>query len=140
MNLISKQDIIDTNEMIIDDWNLNHSLADQQYFCFDNSRLDEVLKIVEDVKNIPDTYEVSNLMRKVSYLMGAISWAQPFCDGNKRTGLLIAATILDENHIQFEPYDEDKIIDLLYEIQEERVELNKETMDKIILYISKSVK
>ncbi len=32
------------------------------------------------------------------------------------------------------------MIDVLYEIQEERGHLNQDTMDKIILYISKSIK
>lgn len=137
MNLIDKQDIIDTNEKIIDNWNLAHP-EDQQFLCVRSGVLEEVFEIVDKIGGNLDTKE--NLILKVSYLMGAISWAQPFCDGNKRTATLITFFIFDEHELRFEPYDEDMLIDLLYEIQEERVELNQDTIDKIILYISKSVK
>ncbi|WP_316506539.1 hypothetical protein [Nitrosopumilus sp.] len=41
---------------------------------------------------------------------------------------------------EFEPYSEDEIIDMLYEIQKDRGSLNQETIDRFILYISKSIK
>jgi len=54
--------------------------------------------------------------------------------------LLATATIFKRDGIEFEPYDEDEIVYLLSEIQEERGTLNREIMDKIILYISRSIK
>ena len=41
---------------------------------------------------------------------------------------------------EFEPCNEDEIIDMLYEIQEDRGSLNQEIIDRFILYISKSIK
>ncbi len=107
MNLIEKQDIVDSNQKIINEWNLNHP-EEQQVFCVRNGVLDEVFEIVEKTGD-DDSNTQENLIQKTSYLMGAISWAQPFCDENKRTALLVIATIFYDHGYEFEPCNEDKI-------------------------------
>ena len=124
MFFIEKQDIIDTNKTIISDWNDIHP-NEQQYLCVRNEVLEDVFTLVNKIDDKSETQK--NLIQKTSYLMGAISWTQPFCDGNKRTGLLIAATVLYRNGVEFEPFDDDLMTDVLCEIQEERVRLSPET-------------
>ncbi|MGI9566853.1 MAG: Fic family protein [Nitrosopumilus sp.] len=74
---------------------------EQQVFCVRNGVLDEVFEIVGKIGDDSNTQE--KLIQKTSCLMGAISWAQPFCDGNKRTALLVIATILYDHGYESEP-------------------------------------
>lgn len=72
--------------------------------------------------------------------MASIAWAQPFCAGNKRTASLIAATFFHHNRFEMViPEDGKELRKLLYEIQEERQGLNKDTMERIIFYISRTI-
>ena len=83
-----------------------------------------------------------HLILQVSYLMAGISWAQPFGDGNKRTGYTCADTFLRINGHKLmvqSKTDTDYLIKLLLEIQEERAQLNDEVMAKIVLYVSKRI-
>ena len=80
---------------------------------------------------------------KASYLLGGISWAQPFSAGNKRTAFVCADTLLRMNGLKItidDDYDLEYLRKLLLEIQEERSELNAGTIAKIILYVSKRIK
>ena len=74
--------------------------------------------------------------------MAGISWAQPFGDGNKRTGYTCADTFLRINGHKLtvqSKTDTDYLIKLLLEIQEERAKLNEEVLSKIVLYVSKRI-
>ena len=137
MITVSRQDIIDTNRRIIEQWNEKHP-DKQEKLCVRRDALDESYSIFENTGDNSVTRE--NLVKKAAYLMGSISWAQPFCGANKRTAMLVTATFLNKNEIKMEPYDEKHVRELLYDIQDERGRLNKDTMNKIILYILKSIK
>jgi prophage maintenance system killer protein len=129
---ISKQDIIDTNQRVI---NLN--LDELDVFGVNQSTLDEVFKIFDKVDVTDD---LQGLIKKGVYLMASIAWAQPFSGGNKRTASLITATFFHHNEIEMViPEDGKELRKLLYEIQEERLGLNEAVMEQIIFYISKTI-
>ena len=136
MITVSRQDIIDTNRRVIEQWNEKHPDKKEE-LCVRRDALDECFAIFENIGDNSVTHK--NLVKKAAYLMGSISWAQPFCGANKRTAMLITATFLNKNEIGMEPYDEKYVRELLYDIQDERGRLNKDTMERIILYISKSI-
>lgn len=98
--------------------------------------IDEVLKIFNDVDCSPDR---SGVIKKASYLMGAISWAQPFGAGNKRTALLVSATYLHHNGIEIKLINDKELRKLLYKVQEQRSSLPISVIEEIIFYISKIV-
>ena len=129
---ITKQDIIDTNQKVI-----NLKLDELDVFCV---RQD----VLEDVVRMFDTLDVSDdlqgLIKKGSYLMASISWAQPFCGGNKRTASLITATFFHQNGFEMVISEDGKELrKLLYEIQDDRSGLNEAIMGRIIFYISNTI-
>lgn len=80
---------------------------------------------------------------KAAYLLGGISWSQPFSGGNKRTAFVCADTILRLNgfRLSIESKNEQEYLrKLLLEIQDERSKLNEDVMAKIILYVSKRIR
>lgn len=137
INLIDKQEIIDTNKRIISDWNQRHP-SEPEVFDVSLDRLDEVLEIVKNADNKEN--ERKNIILKASYLMGGLAWSQPFSGSNKRTAVLITSTFLHNNGLSLTiPEDEEyDLRNLLYEIQEDRSRLDQQTMTKLILYISKN--
>ncbi len=87
---ISKQDIIDTNQRVI-----NLHLDEFDVFWVRQDELDNVLKIFDKVDV---TNDLQGLIKKgAAYLMASIAWVQPFGAGNKRTASLITATFFHHN-------------------------------------------
>lgn len=135
--MISKQDIIETNKKILEEW-LAKNPSEFEAITVNQTTLDELIDIANKTGNNEDF--TTGLIKKSAYLMGGIAWAQPFGGGNKRTGILCAATFLFNNGYLLElPEDYRPIRKLLYEIQEERTRLNPDVMDKIIFYISRYI-
>jgi len=129
---ITKQDVIETNQRVI-----NLCLDELDVFCVRQDALDEVFKIFD---NVDTTDDLQGLIKKGSYLMASIAWAQPFCAGNKRTASLITATFFYHNGFEMViPDDGKELRKLLYEIQEERQGLNEAVMERIIFYISRTI-
>ncbi len=129
---ISKKEIIQINRGILGEWSHEHPSEDVS-IAHDDKRLSDVLGKVDE----QDSYWM-----KASFLMGAIAWAQPFTDGNKRTAFTCAQTLLKLNGYSLKlekRTDIDYLINLLREIQEERSNLNEDTMAKIVLYVAKRI-
>ena len=131
MNNIPLEDIIEINEGIINEWlDVNPQAHDR--VGVNKNRLQEVLDIVNK-QNSP--------MLKAVYLMAGIAWAQPFHEGNKRTGSIVADTFLRMNGFKLVITEEDIEYprSLLFEIQEERGKLNDDVLSKIMLYVAKRI-
>ena len=87
--------------------------------------------------------EQENFIMKTSYLLGGISWAQPFSGGNKRTAFVCADALLRMNGLKLSidnENDTEYLRKLFFEVQGERAELNADTMAKIILYVSRRIR
>ena len=135
---IERQRIIDINKKIIEIWNSRHPEKPER-FDVGVDRIDEVLEIVKNTANSLD-YEKS-LIEKAAYLVGGLAWNQAFSGANKRTAILACTIFLSENgyRLNIPQSRNPELRQLLFDIQEERCNVNKETIDKIILYITKQV-
>lgn len=135
---LEKHLFIETNQKIINEWQKKHSdTLDVHHTRIDD--LESVLQIIDNVGNSVNSKE--NLIIKAAYIMGATSWAQPFVAGNKRTGILVAATFLNENGYSIEISKDDEIYlrEVLYRIQDSRSELDSSIIGELILYISTKI-
>lgn len=135
---VDRQRIIDINKKIIELWNSRHPDR-PEYFAVGADRIDEVLDIVKNAANDLD-YEKS-LIEKAAYLVGGLAWNQAFSGANKRTAILTCTLFLLENGygLNIPQSRNPELRQLLFDIQEERCDVNRETIDKIILYIAKQV-
>ena len=81
------------------------------------------------------------LIEKAAYLIGGLAWAQAFSGGNKRTAILSCALFFSQNgyHLNIPTDENPQLRQLLYDIQEERSEINCQIIEKIISYITKHV-
>ena len=93
---------------------------------------DTLKEILDDAKQLETVFD------QAAYVLAGIPWAQPFSGGNKRTAFAAAKIILAEkNHTMktLSPHDIDFLLKLLFEIQEERSQINAATLAKITLYL-----
>lgn len=135
---IDRQRIIDINKKIIHLWNTRHSDRPES-INVGTDRIDAVLQIVENTGN--DLPFENRIIEKAAYLAGGLAWAQAFSVGNKRTATLSCALFLSQNGYRLNiPDDENpQFRQFLFDIQEERSEINRQIIEKIILYIIKHV-
>lgn len=130
--ILPKKVVIEINKGILTEW------------LEENPKSFEKISVNEEelTKILNDAEKQESEILQASYLMAAISWAQPFGGGNKRTAFVCADTFLRMNGFKLEVKDTkdiDYLIKLLFEIQEERAQLNPEGMAKIVLYVSKRI-
>lgn len=132
MTELTEELLIEINRGIIQEWLEQHPTAFEAVNA-NRDKLKEILKIVD---------KQENLIMKASYLLGEISWSQPFSGGNKRTAFICADTLLRLNgfRLVIDENEQEYLRKLLFEIQDERSKLNEETMAKIILYVSKRIR
>ncbi|QLH09432.1 Fic family protein [Candidatus Nitrosotenuis sp. DW1] len=135
---IDRQRIIDINKKIIRLWNARHTDR-LESVNVGTDRIDGVLQIVVSAGN--DLPFENMIIEKAAYLVGGLAWAQAFSGGNKRTAVLSCSLFLSQNgHRLNIPDDENpQLRQLLYDIQEERSEINRQIIEKIILYITKHI-
>ena len=97
----------------------------------------------EELEKILATAQKQNhIIMQVAYLMAGIAWAQPFSGGNKRTAITIGDTFLRLNGVRLvisNNQDIEYLRKLLFAIQDNRHELDEDTLAKIILYVSKRI-
>lgn len=133
MTNLTEELIIEINKGIIQEW-LEQNPTAFEAINVNHDKLKEILTIVN---------KQENLIMKAAYLLGGISWSQPFSGGNKRTAFVCADTILRLNGFRFSIESENEqeyLRKLLLEIQDERSRLNEDVMAKIILYVSKRIR
>lgn len=130
---ITADDIITINKGIIEEWIESHP-KNHEGVSSDKHKLEQILHEADNQES---------LLAKATYLLGAIAWAQPFAGGNKRTAYTTTKTFLQMNGYTLlvqTKGDIEFLSKLLYEIQEERSELNEETMAKITLYVANRIR
>ena len=135
---VDREKIIKINKKIIIIWNQRHPER-PEFIDVGTNRLDEVLEIVQ--KTADDLPYESSLIEKAAYLVGGLAWCQAFSGANKRTAILTCAIFLLQNgyHLNIPQNQNPELRQLLFDIQEERGQINREVIDKIILYIRKHV-
>ncbi|WP_316506384.1 Fic family protein [Nitrosopumilus sp.] len=136
--MVDKKYLIDLNKKILETYYKKHPGNHIPFVV--RTEIDDILPMVEKVGRSGD--ERKNLIEKSSYLMASISWMQPFGDGNKRTALISAIKFLQDNGYDLEissADDQREIRRLLYEIQDERTDMNILVVKQIIFYISKRI-
>ena len=135
---LEKQLFIESNQKIIKEWQKKHPDTTDVHHTRMND-LESVLQIIDNVGN-PTNFK-EDLIIKSAHIMGATSWVQPFVGGNKRTGILVAATFLNENGYSIDISKEDEVYlrEVLYRIQDNRSELDSSIIGELILYISKRI-
>lgn len=133
MSTLTNDLVIEINKGVIREM-LEKNPTAPESISVNQEELDKILQMVNAQEH---------MIMKASYLLGGISWAQPFGGGNKRTAVVCADTLLRMNGFKLviaNETDEEYLRKLLFEIQGERGELNTVTMAKIILYVSKRIK
>ncbi|MDP2667700.1 MAG: Fic family protein [Nitrosopumilaceae archaeon] len=130
---ITIDDIIAVNEGILHEWKDRYP-----------EHYEKVAVNKEELEKILNETELQeSIIAKAAFLMAAISWAQPFSGGNKRTGYTCARALLRMNGYEFfvkSKQEIEALRKLLLEIQDERSELNTQTLSKIILYVARRIR
>ncbi|HZS73310.1 MAG TPA: Fic family protein [Candidatus Nitrosotalea sp.] len=131
--------IIELNKKIIHEWNVRHPES-PEFTSASESRLDEVLRMVHEVGNKLEIKD--QIVTKAAHILGGLSWTQAFSSGNKRTAILSTTIFLRRNglNITFPKEEQRELRRLLFDIQEERGQLQQEIIGKLVLYIRKNTK
>jgi len=137
---VDRDTIIDTNSLIIATWNACHPER-PEFIDVSTARLDEVLDIVRNVGNDLDFDD--SVLVKAAHLAGGLAWDQCFSGANKRTAMSVTSLFLQSNGFdlfRIQKREQRHLRQLLFDIQEERGQLNERTMSEIILYIKRNVR
>lgn len=136
---VERSFITELNKKIIEEWNSRHPEL-SEFVSASEARLDEVLHTVDEVGSKLEIKD--QLMVKAAYLLGGLSWIQAFSGGNKRTAILSTTIFLRRNglNIIFPREEQRELRQLLFEIQEDRGQLQQVIIDKLILYIRRNIK
>ncbi len=135
---VERSFIIELNKKIIEEWNIRYPEL-PEFINASDTRLDEVFDIIEKAGN---EYEIRDkIIVKAAYLLGGLAWAQAFSGGNKRTAILSTTIFLRRNGLimTFPREEQRELRRLLFQIQEERRQLQQEIIDKLILYIRRNI-
>lgn len=135
---VEKHFIVELNKKIIDEWNVRH-LELPEFINVSDTRLDEVLIMVEKTGN---EHEITDqIIVKAAHLLGGLAWAQAFSGGNKRTAILSTTIFLRRNgfSMTFPREEQRELRLLLFQIQEERSQVQQEIISKLILYIRRNI-
>lgn len=136
--LVDKQYLIDLNKKILETFTKKYPGTPVPLVV--RAEIDDVLPYVENIESSGD--EEKDLVKQAGYLMSYISWSQPFADGNKRTGWISATKFLRDNGYDLDLSSQDdqkEIRKLLYDIQDQRANLDDSIVQQIIIYISKRI-
>jgi len=136
---VERSFITELNKKIIDEWNARHPES-PEFVNASEARLDEVLHIVDKAG---DKLEIRDqIIIKAANLLGGLAWVQAFSGGNKRTAILSTTIFLRRNglNMTFPREAQRELRRLLFEIQEDRGQLQQGIIDKLILYIRRNIK
>ncbi|MDE1827061.1 MAG: Fic family protein [Thaumarchaeota archaeon] len=136
---VERSFIVELNEKIINEWNIRYPES-LEFISASEARLDEILCMVEKTGN--ELAIKDQILIKAAHLLGGLAWAQAFSGGNKRTAILSTTIFLRRNGLSiiFPKEEQRELRRLLFKIQDERVQLQQEIIDKLILYIRKNTK
>lgn len=74
-----------------------------------------------------------NVFRKIAYLWKAILVGHPFSDGNKRTALMVALTIMEKCHLKPDEKEKENMIIEITKIAKENIE-NVNRIERLVRY------
>ena len=91
------------------------------------------LRTDAEIETALDLGKGKNVYRKVSYLWRAILIGHPYTDGNKRTALIVALTILEKCKIELKGESKEKIVTEIKKIASENItDINR--IERLIRY------
>jgi prophage maintenance system killer protein len=137
INMFDKQYLIDTNKKILE---RHRRLTGEIVWIGTTKTIDDILPHVNSIGNFGNKRE--DVVEKATHLMAKITHAQPFEDGNRRTGIISAMQFLRDNGYELEIESGQANLDLrkmLKEIKMHMRGLHKETLEQISFYISKRI-
>ena len=137
ITMFDKQYLIDTNKKILE---RHHRLTGERVWIGTTKTIDDILPHVNSVGNSGNKRE--DVVEKATHLMAKITHAQPFEDGNRRTGIISTMQFLRDNGYELEiesGHANLNIRQMLKEIKMHTRGLHKETLDQISFYISKRI-
>lgn len=132
-------DLIDINKKVLKKYERTNNI--KVYVGTIPKNLDLIIPKINSVGNSGNRKE--DLIEKATYIMSVISWAQPFLDGNRRTGVVTAFKFLYDNGYKLDIDPEDKNLELrrmLSEIKKHIKTLNQDIIKQISFYIKKRIK
>ena len=132
--LPNKQEIIEENRKEIER-RLRIDPTAPEAFSVGEDRLNAVLDRMK--KECNESEWRKKIVKKTSFFIAGLSWAQPFGGANKTTAVLIALLFMRDNgfDLNIPPAEQNRLIDFMYEIQKERSELNSQLVESLILYV-----
>lgn len=94
----------------------NKRLVEQrgEPFCIVKDRLDKIFSNVNSHNDMQNKRE--RMIRKAAFLLGGITYQQPFCDGNRETALAHTILFLNDNGFDLsldKQEDKQEVFDLL---------------------------
>lgn len=119
-------------------WNKRHPER-PEFVDVGVDRINEVLTVVKNSAN--DLPFEQAIIEKSAYVVGGLAWCQSFSGANKRTAILTCTIFLLQNGYRLSiPHNENpELRQLLFDIQEERGQINRQVIEKLILYIRNHV-
>ena len=136
--MMDKQYLIDTNKKILTRHKLTH---DVNVWAETTESIEQIIPTVNGVGNSGNRRE--DLVEKAAYMMALITWAQPFFDGNRRTGIVVTIKFLRDNgyDLNIDPEDENlELRHMLSEIKKHAAGLEFGILKQMSFYISKRMK
>ena len=136
--MVDKQYLIDTNKKILTRHKLKHNV---NVWVETTKSIDQIIPTVNGVGNSGNRME--DLVEKAACMMALIAWAQPFFDGNRRTGIVVTVKFLRDNgyDLNIDPEDENlELRGMLSEIKKHAAGLEPRILKQMSFYISKRMK
>lgn len=121
-------DIIEINKTILETQSDDHS-GHREAISVNSDTLKEIIHDAEQFETVFD---------QAAYILTSIPWAQPFSGGNKRTAFTASKIILAEKNYTMKKISENDIEflrKLLFDIQDDRSEIDASILAKITLYL-----
>ena len=98
-----------------------------------NERYGGSIRSDAEIESALDLGKGKSVYRKIAYLWKAILVGHPFTDGNKRTALMVALTILDKCHVKLDSEKKENMISEITKIAMENItDINR--IERLIRY------
>ncbi|MBM2819250.1 MAG: Fido protein [Nitrosarchaeum sp.] len=136
---IHEQYLTDTNEQLLK--RHKERTGESVYIGIIQKNMDEVLPMINNVGNSGN--KVQDLLEIATHILGVITLKQPFMDGNRRTGIIVAGKFLRDNGYDLDIVPEEENSELrrmLRRIKDRMFTLNQEIMGQLSFYISERLK
>lgn len=86
-----------------------------------NEKYDGGLRSDAEIETALDLGKGKSLYRKIAYLWKAILVGHPFTDGNKRTALIVALTVLEKCNVKLDSIKKENMVSTITKIAKENI-------------------